>query len=197
MGALEHSQHIFGGQLVVDMSEAELALASGDHDSGLALYRAAVDRVRDLRFPGIAVTGLEPWLLVCEAHTLVAHARYAKPEHGPYASALFRSCLDRSRRVLDPAHDRLDYPVTGLALFALGAWGLLQGALPAEDAVRLLGYADRFAYSRSAPTMAWERITPYAEEKAPGRLAALRHEFGERRGPELRDEARRFVEKLG
>jgi predicted ATPase/tetratricopeptide (TPR) repeat protein len=197
MGDVEDSEHIFGGQLVIDMSRAELALASGDHDAGLALYRAAVDRVRDLRFPGIAVTGLEPWLLVCEANVLTAYARYSGPEQGDYAASLFRSCLERSYRVFDPAHERLDYPVAGTVLFALGAWGLLQDALPVDDAVRLLGYADRFAYNRSVPTMAWERITPYAEKQAAGRLAALQQEFGERRGPELLDETRRFVEGLG
>ncbi|MFC9245116.1 BTAD domain-containing putative transcriptional regulator [Streptomyces sp. NPDC057136] len=196
MSEAENSEHIFAGQLAIDMGRAELALASGDHDTGLALYRAAVDRVRGLRFPGIPTTGLEPWLLNCEGITLAAHARYSGPEHEEYATALFRSCLDRSRRVLDPAYDRLDYPVTGIVLFALGAWGLLRDALPEQDAVRLLVYADRFAYNRSVPTMAWERITPYAEEKATGRLAALQHELGERRGPELRDEALRFVKKL-
>ena len=31
--------------------------------------------------------------------------------------------------------------------------------------------ADRFAYNRMIPTMRWERITPAAEEAAPGLLA--------------------------
>jgi hypothetical protein len=44
--------------------------------------------------------------------------------------------------------------------------------------------------------MAWDRITPYAEEKGPGLLAKVQAELGERRGPELLDETRRFVEEL-
>jgi hypothetical protein len=79
----------------------------------------------------------------------------------------------------------------------MGAWGLLHQRLPSEDAVRLLAYAERFAYNRSVPTMAWERIAPRAEERAPGVLAKVDDELGERRGPELLDEVRAFVAELG
>ncbi len=46
------------------------------------------------------------------------------------------------------------------------------------------------------PTMAWERIAPHAEARAPGRIAALREELGDRRPPELLDQARGLVERL-
>jgi predicted ATPase len=197
MDQIEDSDQIFGGQLVLDLGQAELALARGDLPAGLALYRSAVDRVRGLQFPGMSRSGLEPWVLFGESTALSAHAYHADAEHEEYADHLFRSCLDRARRVLDPSFDYLDYPVAGLALFALGAWGLLRGRLPAEDAVRLLVYADRFAYNRSVPTMAWARITPYAEDRAPGLLATVQADLGDRRGPELLDDARAFVEELG
>jgi hypothetical protein len=142
-------------------------------------------------------SGLEPWVLFGEATALSAHAYHADAEHVEYADHLFRSCLDRAGRVLDPSFEYLDYPVAGLALFAVGVWGLLRDRLPAADAVRLLVYAERFAYNRSVPTMAWDRVTPYAEDKAPGLLAKLEAELGDRRGPELLDETRRFVEELG
>ena len=51
---------------------------------------------------------------------------------------LFRSCRDRALRYLAPADPQLDFPVAGMVLFGLGAWGLLRGAAPADDAVRLL-----------------------------------------------------------
>ena len=99
--------------------------------------------------------------------------------------------------MLDPANPHLDYPVAGLALFALGTWGLLRDAAPAGDAVELLVLAERFAYNRMIPTMAWERIAPHAEARAPGRIAAVRDELGDRRPAELLDEAHRLVERLG
>jgi predicted ATPase/DNA-binding SARP family transcriptional activator len=196
MDQIEDSDQIFGGQLVLDLGQAELALARGDHAAGLAMHRSAVDRVRSLQFPGMDRSGLEPWVLFGEAAALSAHAYHGDAEHEEYGDHLFRSCLDRARRVLDPSFDYLDYPVAGVALFAAGAWALLRGRVPVEDAVRLLVHADRFAYNRSVPTMAWDRITPYAEEKGPGLLAKVQAELGERRGPELLDETRRFVEEL-
>jgi hypothetical protein len=98
--------------------------------------------------------------------------------------------------VLDPSFDYLDFPVAGLALFATGAWGLLRDRLPVEDAVRLLAQAEAFAYNRSVPTMAWVRIVAHAEARAPGLLATVQDKLGGRRGPELLDEVRGFVEDL-
>ena len=86
--------------------------------------------------------------------------------------------------------------MAGLALFGLGAWGLLRDATPAEAAVELLVLADRFAYNRMIPTMAWERIAPHAEQRAPGRIAALRARHGDRGARELLGEARSVVEQL-
>ena len=114
----------------------------------------------------------------------------------PTPAALFAACRERALRVLDPANPHLDYPVAGLALFGLGAWGLLRDAAPVDDALALLVLAERFAYNRMIPTMAWERIAPRAEARAPGRIAALRDGLGDRRPPELLDQARGLVEQL-
>jgi hypothetical protein len=57
--------------------------------------------------------------------------------------------------------------------------------------------ADRFAYNRTVPTMTWDRIVPVAEDRAPGLLDRIGHEFGDRRGPELLDVARTLVKELG
>ena len=84
---------------------------------------------------------------------------------------------------------------TWLALFALGVWGLLRDAAPVGDAVELLVVAERFAYNRMIPTMAWERIAPHAEARAPGRLTALRGDLGDRAPPELLGEARAVIER--
>jgi hypothetical protein len=132
-----------------------------------------------------------------ESIALVAHAYHGTTDaDDAYAGEVFATSRKRVLRVLDPANPHLDYPVTGLALFGLGAWGLLREATSVDDAVELLVLAERFAYNRMMPTMAWERIAPEAEARAPGRIAALRDELGNRRPPELLDEAHGLVERL-
>ena len=84
----------------------------------------------------------------------------------------------------------LDYPMIGIALFALGSVGVYhRHALAPEDAVRLLVLADRFAYNRLQPDAVLGRRRGRAEEAAPGALAALAAEYGDRRGPDLHEEA--------
>jgi len=90
----------------------------------------------------------------------------------------------------------LDFPVTGMVLAALGIWGLLKGALPAEDAVRLLVLADRFAYNRITPVLHWPVLTAHAERVAPGLLARIEAEYGDRRGPGLLAEVRAVVARV-
>lgn len=45
--------------------------------------------------------------------------------------------------------------------------------------------------------MAWAPIASQAELRAPGRIAELEAEYGERRGATLLDEAQRLVERAG
>ncbi|MBV1850030.1 ATP-binding protein [Catellatospora tritici] len=196
IGDPQEVEGILGGRLVFDLGNAELALARGEIEAGLAAYREACVRVRKLRMPGVPATGLEPWVLLAEATSLAARAYYA-PADDPAGTALFAQAGERALRVLDPDHPYLDYPVCGLVLFALGAWGLLRDALPVQEAVRLIALAERFAYNRSMPTMAWERIAVQAEARAPGLLAGLAAEYGDRRGPDLLDEARSLLERIG
>jgi predicted ATPase/DNA-binding SARP family transcriptional activator len=191
----EVADSILGGRLVYELGAAELALARGDTAAGLDGYRAACARVRALRMPGMPA-GLEPLVLLSEAIALAAHAYHA-PAGDPTGATLFTQARDRALRVLDPAHPYLDYPVCGLVLFGLGAWGLLRDALTRADAVRLIVLADRFAYNRSMPTTSWQRITVESERRAPGLMTALAAEYGQRRGPELLDEARGLLERLG
>ena len=139
---------------------------------------------------------MEPWALFGEAMALSAHARYAAGDDVAHGEALFRVCRAGALRVMTPENPHLDYPASGLVLFALGAWSLLRRAAPAEDALRLLALADRFAYNRMIPTMRWERITPAAEEAAPGLLARLQAEYQDCPQPGLLTQARLAVERL-
>jgi hypothetical protein len=194
---VEESETYLFGRVVRELGEAELALARGDHATGLATYLVSVGRARSLEIPGLAVTGLEPWLLYTESAALTALAHYGGPEHLARGRDLHASCLAKASAVLDADQTFLDYPVAGTVLFGLACWGLLRGPGPADHAVALLVLAEGFAYNRTVPTMAWERIAPVADELAPGRIAALRAEHSGRRGPELLDEARAVIEKLG
>jgi predicted ATPase/DNA-binding SARP family transcriptional activator len=186
----------FGAVAFHWVCRAELALASGDVGAGLEMYRENAARMREIRLPGITLTGMEPWALFGEAMALSAHAGYAAGDDVAHGEALFRVCRTGALRVLVSENPHLDYPASGLVLFALGAWSLLRRAALAEDALRLLALAGRFAYNRMVPTMRWERITPSAEQAAPGLLARLQAEYRDCPQPGLRQQARLAVERL-
>jgi hypothetical protein len=197
LDAIDDRGSLLSGVAFEHIGGAELALARGDVAAGLRLYRECAAVLTGLRLPGIEPTGMEPWGSLGESVALGAYAHYAATEADvAYARDVFAASRRRVIRTLDPANARLDYPVAGLALFALGAWALLRDAAPAEDAVALLVVAERFAYNRMIPTMAWERIAPHAEARSPGRIAEVRDELGDRRPFELLDRARGLVERL-
>jgi hypothetical protein len=102
----------------------------------------------------------------------------------------------KAAAMVAPGQTWLDFPITGMVLFSLGAWGLLQKDTEPETAVRLLALAERFSYSRFAPSLDWDRVAPLAEAALPGALAAALEEYGTRRGPDLLDEARAVTAEL-
>jgi predicted ATPase/DNA-binding SARP family transcriptional activator len=183
----------FGGAVMTIAGRAELALARGDAATGLPLYREVTERMAELRFPGVRPTGLEPWTLFGASSAVTAYARFADGDAGADLAA---GLAANASATLDPDRRFIDYPATGMVLFALGTWGLRRGTVPGADAVRLLVLADRFAYNRFVPTLAWEPVAELAEAAAPGLLGALDAEYGTRRGPELLAETRALVRKL-
>ncbi len=186
----------FGWTAFGQVGRAELALASGDPGTGLELYRESAAGMREVQLPGLARTGIEPWVLFGEAMALGAHARYAAGHDVAHGEALFRLCRAGALRVLTSDNPHLDYPASGVVLFALGAWSLLRRAGRPGDALRLLALADRFSYNRMIPTLRWERITPAAEAAAPGLLARLQAEYRDSPQPGLLTQARLAVERL-
>lgn len=175
---------------------AELLLASGEIEQGLHLYRSGAEGMRDIELPGVSRTGVEPWSLFGDALALSSHAWYARDEDVALGRAMFFACRAGALRVFSPENERPDFPASGLLLFGLGAWGLLRKAAPVRDALRMLALAQRFAYNRMIPTMLWERITPVAEQAAPGVLAELQARYADLRPPDLMDEARRAARRL-
>jgi len=186
----------FGWFAFGQVGRAELALAAGDTGAGLELYRESTDRMSEVQLPGVTRTGMEPWVLFGEAMALSAHARYAAGDDVARGETLFHASRTGALRVLTSENLHLDYPASGLVLFALGAWSLLRRAASAADALRLLALADRFAYNHMVPSMRWERITPAAEEAAPGLLARLQAEYRDCPQPDLLTQARLAVERL-
>jgi predicted ATPase len=186
----------FGGSFFRYICRAELLIASGEPESGLRVYRDYAAQLREIEFPGIAVSGDEPWSLFGEALGLTAEAWYATEADEAPGHAVFAACRAGVLRVLTAQSGHFDFPAVGMLLYALGAWGLLRRAAPPRDALRLLALADRFAYNRMIPTMLWERITPRAEEALPGALTELQAEYAARRPSDLLHEAYRAAERL-
>jgi hypothetical protein len=192
--AVDDGFGLFGSTGVQRTGRAELALARGDVATGLEEYRGCAEAMRCLRFPGVEPSGREPWTVFGEAAALTAHAHHASGADVAHGEALFASCRDRTLLLLEADNPYLDIPVVGLALFGLGSWALLRDAAAVEDAVALLALGDRLAYTRSVPTMEWERIVPFAD---PRLLSAAQERYARSRPRDLLDEARRLVRGVG
>ena len=183
-----------GGPFLQVLSTAELVLARGDVAGGLERYTAGIQGLRELRFPGMGITsGYEPWTLYGESAGLAAFALHGEP---PAGEDLFEVLRAKAPEVVDPERHHLDFPVAGSVLYALGAWGLFRRTMPVGVAARLLVLADRFAYTRYSPTMTPARTHDVVDREAPGLLARIEAELGERRGPELLEEARATLAQI-
>ncbi|GIH91151.1 BTAD domain-containing putative transcriptional regulator [Planobispora siamensis] len=186
------SHGTYGEVLSVAVGRAQLALADGDVAEGLRRYREAADRLGNPRVRG-APDGLTPWAVLGEVIALPAFAQYGEGDDG---ADLFESLRTKALTVFDPNPPFRDYPMAGMVLAGLGVWGLLKEALPAEEAVRLLVLAERFAYNQFTPTMRWSALSAHAERVAPGVMSRIEAEYGERRGPDLLAEARAVLERV-
>ncbi len=190
---LGHERSDFGGAFVTGAVRAELALARGDTEEGLRLYRVAGLEMSGITLPGLELTGLEPWALVGDAAAVTAYALHGAGDEG---ADLFETLRAKTPQVLNPARPHMDYPVAGMVLHGLGTWGLFKGAIGPEDAIRLLVLADLFAYPRFTATMDPARTDEEAERVAPGLSARLREEYADRKGPDLLPEARAVAERV-
>ena len=76
---------MIGGLAFGEVGRAELLLARGDHAAGLSAHLDGMARLRELEFPGVPKTELEPWVMFGTSLALAAHAYYAT--RGPRTSA--------------------------------------------------------------------------------------------------------------
>jgi predicted ATPase len=190
--------------LVKSQLEAELLLVRGDVDAGLAAFDHSLARMREWRFAGVVMNGLEPWTLTALGTDLAAHTRFATSvERLHRRQVLAAETLELLGKIDEVPENAVDFPVTGMALAALGLWLLSEAESAAdvrpgddscaESGVRLLALAHVFGYNRWFSVMAWDYLSATAESVAPGRLAAALDEYGDRRGRELLPETRRVL----
>jgi predicted ATPase len=182
--------------LVKQLVDAELKLARGDIDGGLAALDRSLETLRTVGFGGMMTNGLEPWTLIPLATTLAAHAQYADTEERrTRGRVLAAEALGLLGHISDTPDAAIDFPVAGMGLAALGAWLLTERTdeKAVGAGVRLLALAHGFSYNRWFPVMDWERLEVLAEDAAPGRLAAVLAEYGDRRGRGLRPEAEQVL----
>ncbi|MET9831588.1 BTAD domain-containing putative transcriptional regulator [Streptomyces sp. NPDC006385] len=140
-------------------ARAEMALARGDVDTGLGLWRGAIRRLDRgaSPVPGEQLA-LEPWILELQAVAVTAHARHGRTD---LVADLAAALPDRLTALLTapkdtPTHRAVDHPVCGALLLALGTVDLAGG--DAARGVRLLALSERFRALRNfQPTMSSAR----------------------------------------
>ncbi|WGL50500.1 BTAD domain-containing putative transcriptional regulator [Nocardioides sp. BP30] len=146
----ERVQSVLGGGAISYLcGRAELLLARGDAEEGLAAYRAAVVRLNAIDLPEFSRGGsFAPWVLFPEAASLAAACRLGRhDESGAAREELLRKAI----LVLTEADEFLDYPIMGSVLFALASWELTGG--DAQAGRRLLELAAAFSFNRMLPSL--------------------------------------------
>jgi predicted ATPase len=146
---------------------AEIRLARGDVEGGLALWRSATDPRAQTDDPIFRTDppGLEPWNLEAQAAAIVAHARHGRTE---LVRDLVEQVPGRLTALLRYPAARppvyfVQLPVCGALLLALAAVDLSRGAV--ASGVRLTALAERFEFLRGfQPTMSSARARAAAEQ---------------------------------
>ncbi|MGR3936487.1 ATP-binding protein [Streptomyces sp. BRA346] len=138
-------------------ARAEIALARGETERGLALWRRATSTLESDGDPL-----LEPWALEIQAVSVAAHSQHGRLD---LVSGSAAALTERIVALLNRAV-AVDIPICGVVLLALGYADLAAGR--AGTGVRLIALAERFRCLRSfQPTMASPR-SRHAAQKADG-----------------------------
>ncbi|MGW5867247.1 ATP-binding protein [Streptomyces sp. NPDC055239] len=141
-------------------ARAEIALARGLADVGLALWRSALERMPEAGSLHGGDPWLDPWALQIQSAAVTAHAHAGR-------LALVAQPLDRLRRRLGtllggPPRSPVELPVFGTVLHALGMAALASGE---TSGVRMIALAERLRVPREfQPTMSQARARQAAED---------------------------------
>ncbi|GGV25245.1 hypothetical protein GCM10010277_06110 [Streptomyces longisporoflavus] len=134
-------------------ARAEMALARGLTETGLGLWRSALERMPEAGSLHSGDPWLDPWALQIQSAAVTAHAHAGRLE-------LVADPVDRLRRRLrtllaGPPRSPMELPVFGTVLHALGMAGLASGDV---SAVRMIALAERLRVQREfQPTMSADR----------------------------------------
>jgi predicted ATPase/DNA-binding SARP family transcriptional activator len=183
-------------------ARAEIALGRGDIDTGLRLWREAVERLAAEDGP-MPHTGLDPWTLEAQCVTVVAHAR-----HGRVAlvedivaglPAKLAALVDGPPFPMPAFY--MDLPVSGGLLLALAMVDLARpGAPPAvrTRAARAIALAQRLHHIRSFhPTMSTAAISRSAADADGPAYSDAVSEYAGLGREELRAAARKLARGFG
>ena len=187
---------VLGSQMILLAARAELELARGDVQAGLRLFD---DAVASVAVDGLDFGGLSPWVLIAAAGSLVARVRHGSSAADEQRALEMRDLLltegtDESSPFGRPFQD---FPLTGVLLAAVGAWALRYGTAEQHaDGVRLLVIAERWAYNRSFPIMAWSALAELAEQTHAGLLDEVSAEYADRPAADLVEEARAVLDRV-
>ena len=175
----ERLRSVFGGRISQICGRAELLLAQGREDEGLAAYRSAVEELTYRSIPGVEFpSNFTPWVLFPQGASLTAHVRRGRRPAATYDDLRAKLATMLSGDVEGEPARFVDYPIAGSAMFALAAWHLAAGEK--ELGSLLLAIAEGFTYNRMMPSFDED----WARSMATPELPAV---------PSDREELRRFA----
>ena len=158
----------------VTVARAEILLARGEVEAGLALWRQAADALRDPRNRALneKAYAAETWTLEVEAMTVIAHAEHGRLHLvGRLSGRLPRDAAALLReRIGSPAASYSDNPIIGTMLAALAAVDLDRGQRTGDAeatgcGVRMIALAASLRFNSGfQPTMSAARIRRLAEQ---------------------------------
>ncbi|URN09015.1 AfsR/SARP family transcriptional regulator [Actinomadura madurae] len=179
-------------------ARAEIAIARGDVDTGLRLWREAVDRLSRDPNPMVA-SDLDPWTLEAHCVTVVAHAGHGRLD---LVEDIVAGLPAKLAALLSDRQEPLpsffmDLPVCGGLLLALAAAELARPDVGSDGrawAARAIALAERLHHIRAfQPTMSSAPARRAAEDADGPAYADAVSEYAGLGREELRDAARRLM----
>ena len=149
---------------------------------------------------GLEFGGLSPWVLLAASGSLVARVRYgSSPADRRRAARAARPAPDASVTD-DPAEGSFRTWTSRSTACCWPPWARGPRATAPwtqrDDGVRLVAIADRWAYNRSFPVMAWASLRELTERSSPGRLDEVVAEYADRPAADLVEEARAMLRRV-